>query len=61
MANCAGCGAEIEFVKTPTGNLIPVDLKYIMVITDEGKAVRGRISHFATCPQADRFRKPKPK
>lgn len=45
-ARCRACRAEISFAPTSTGKLMPVDA--------DGT------SHFATCPQADRFRKPAP-
>ena len=46
MANCRACNAEIEFRTTKTGKLCPYDLSTDTV-------------HFATCPEADRFRKPR--
>jgi DNA-directed RNA polymerase subunit RPC12/RpoP len=46
MATCRGCGAEIRFEPTTKGKLMPVDA--------DGT------SHFATCPQAERFKKPAP-
>lgn len=27
MAKCKGCGAEIDFIRTPTGKLMPVDME----------------------------------
>lgn len=44
MAACRACGVAITFEETKNGKLMPVDA--------DGT------SHFATCPQADRFRKP---
>lgn len=46
MASCRGCGKPVEFVPTKNGRLMPVD--------EDGT------SHFATCPNAARFRKPAP-
>lgn len=46
MAKCRSCDAEIRFEETAKGNLMPVDA--------DG------VSHFATCPAADRHRKPAP-
>ena len=40
---CRGCGAEIWWVKTKRGKPAPYDV--------DG------LSHFATCPEAGRFRK----
>lgn len=64
--SCKGCGADIYFMKTKNDKLIPVDMKTIDVIDrvamDNGRDVlfdskRGHISHFATCPKAERFRR----
>ncbi|MGB9845874.1 MAG: hypothetical protein ACPLRH_00020 [Desulfotomaculales bacterium] len=54
---CKACGAEIEFVRTPAGKLMPVEAGYLTVITDDGKVVRGRAPHWAACPAAKKFRK----
>lgn len=43
--HCRACGAEIWFVKMPSGKAAP--------ITAEA------LNHFSDCPQAARFRKPK--
>jgi len=45
MPACRGCGAAVTFVVTKNGKRMPTD--------PDGK------SHFATCPQARRFRQPK--
>lgn len=29
MAKCKGCGAEIDFIRTPTGKLMPVDMELV--------------------------------
>lgn len=63
---CKSCFAEIRWVKTMSGKAMPVDAKpeKRFVITgnnDEGTPVGDVrdtfVSHFATCPQADAFRK----
>lgn len=51
MAICKGCGAEIEWVKTTGGQLMPVNIEYIeidpkgaqhdTIVTDEGSVVKG--------------------
>lgn len=46
MARCRACSAEITFVLTKFGKHMPVN--------SDG------VSHFATCPAAERFRKPAP-
>lgn len=45
VASCSGCGAAIVWVVTTKGKRMPVD--------GDGT------SHFATCPDAKRFRKPR--
>ena len=82
MARCKSCGAEISWVKTTAGKLMPVDepgIPYIedpsgkeVFVTYNGAVVRGNrrsyssgsypighISHFVTCPNADRHRRSK--
>lgn len=51
MAICNGCGAEIDWIKTPNGRNMPVNLDYIeidptghpheVVVTDEGRVFKG--------------------
>ena len=51
FTRCQGCGAPMEFWRTPSGKNQPMD-----VMPDpESKA----ISHFVTCPKAQQFRKAK--
>ena len=57
MTRCHGCDAEIEWVKTPAGKSTPCDPKVLTIVTEAGEVVKGRVSHFATCSKADRFRK----
>jgi len=45
-ANCRGCGADIEWWQTPKGKRIPMD---------HGTAN----PHWAACPNAQDFRRPK--
>ena len=55
---CKKCGAPIEFLKSEKGKFIPVnDESYQVLVSDAGKTIRGRRSHFATCPYAETFRK----
>ena len=46
---CRGCDASIEWWITPAGKRIPMN----PMASDNVEAV----SHFATCPSADRFRR----
>jgi len=61
---CKGCGADIIWIKTQSGKSMPVDAKPISgypapllstVLVHE--MVKIHMSHFATCPKADKFRK----
>jgi hypothetical protein len=56
---CKGCNAPIVWVRTSADRLIPCDPAVLTVVTDDGRIVRGRESHFATCPRASAFRTPK--
>lgn len=49
---CKRCKAELEFHRTPTGNLAPLQI----VILDGGAWLLD--SHFKTCPFRDEFKKP---
>jgi len=64
MAVCKGCGAEIKWIETEQGRVAPVDAvpekRYIISRqTDRGILVNTYMPHFATCSEADRFRKKK--
>lgn len=60
---CRGCGAQIWWAPHPsTGRAHPVSVEYDIVpgCKRPTPSLDGAgISHFSTCPQADRFRKPK--
>lgn len=45
VARCRSCNAEVLWCVTPHARLAPVD--------------RDGVSHFATCPQASTWRKPR--
>lgn len=66
-AVCRSCGAEVIWVKTPRDQNIPLDVEQVpggnielraglafVVPAEEG--VRRYLSHFATCPNADKHR-----
>ncbi|WP_046180362.1 hypothetical protein [Domibacillus tundrae] len=57
MSKCRGCGAEIQWIKTDSGKAMPADMQKQTIITASGQVVNGFTSHFATCPQANNFRK----
>lgn len=58
---CKGCGAPIVFMKTRKGKYIPVDAESIKTNEVFFNPNSGMIAHFATCPKAQDFRKPKQK
>lgn len=57
---CKGCQAAILWVRL-NGRWHPVNPKKLSIVIDEagGRLVSGHESHYATCPKADTFRKPK--
>jgi hypothetical protein len=64
---CRSCGAPIDWALTPKGQRIPLDVATHpdanIIVDDHGiarivaKGEGTRISHFATCVDAKRFRK----
>jgi hypothetical protein len=58
-ATCAGpaCGRPIVWAKL-AGRVHPCDPPMLAIIDGDGKIHRGRQSHYATCPNADDFRRP---
>lgn len=57
MSKCKSCGAAIVWGKAAAGKAIPLDPAVLSVVTEAGEVVRGRISHFATCPDAAQHRR----
>jgi hypothetical protein len=57
LAKCKGCQADILWIQTKAGKMMPCDPEEIVVCTFEGEVVKGHIPHWATCPQAERFKK----
>jgi hypothetical protein len=56
ITHCRSCGAQIIFLRMPSGKLHPTNSE--TVEEDEVDFVWGKhVSHFATCPEADRWRK----
>lgn len=59
--NCKGCGAEIVFMTTVSGKIVPLNLpskRFVMTDTiGRVKLVDTWESHFVTCPEAKEFRK----
>lgn len=57
---CRSCKAPIVWVRQPNGKNHPCDPPIVSVITAEGVLVRGRRSHFSTCPDASKWRQQPP-
>ncbi|MBW1812182.1 MAG: hypothetical protein JRJ39_00540 [Deltaproteobacteria bacterium] len=56
-AKCKGCGRPIVWVKTSKGKNMPVDPEEVTIITMGGVTFKGRVVHWSTCPESDRFKK----
>lgn len=56
IAPCRGCGAPIVFLRTKTRKLIPVNADTVNRDDYDFDPSR-HVSHFATCPQANEFRR----
>lgn len=57
---CKGCGAKIIWMAMESGRLMPVDakpLKMVMPFALGCKMVDAYTPHWATCPQAEQFKK----
>jgi len=57
-ALCRSCLKPIIWFKTATGKNMPVDAETVEAYDEELDLSR-HISHFATCPQRDKWRKPR--
>jgi hypothetical protein len=58
IEKCRSCSAEIVWLTTKKGKTIPVDRATVKDGDHDFEYAR-HISHFATCPDAVRWRKPK--
>jgi hypothetical protein len=56
---CRSCGAPIAWQRTKLGKMMPVNVRFIVGLTEQGDTVRVRESHFATCPNANKHRQEK--
>jgi hypothetical protein len=54
---CSTCGKPIVWVRMQSGKAMPCDPGNVTIVTDDGRVVRGRIAHWATCPTADQHRR----
>ena len=56
VRKCSSCGADIVFLKTHRNSYMPCDAQSV----EEGDDMfdkKKHISHFSTCPEADKHRK----
>jgi hypothetical protein len=58
VAQCSSCKAPIVWFKTAKGNNMPVNAETVSP-TDTVLELPRHISHFATCPNSAKHRKPK--
>lgn len=58
ISRCRSCRAEIIWFKTATGKNMPVDAHTVRPEDDELDLDR-HVSHFSTCPDDQRWRKPR--
>ena len=56
VVTCRSCGEYIVFLKTATGKSMPVDADSVDEGDDQFDHTK-HVSHFATCPDAGKFRK----
>ncbi len=53
---CRSCGAPVVWIYGATRRMI-CNPEVLTVVTDEGLVVKGRESHFSTCPDANKWRR----
>jgi hypothetical protein len=58
MAKCKACGIDLTYIRMKSGRLMPVSGPRITIVTDRGDVLTGRESHYASCPGANKHRKP---
>jgi hypothetical protein len=46
MARCRYCPADVSFIRTPAGKLVPVEPEIVTVVTTEGAIVKGHSPHW---------------
>jgi len=58
VEHCRSCNAEMVWLKTKKGKTIPVNRETVQEGDEEFEHSR-HVSHFATCPDAKQWRRPK--
>jgi len=57
---CKGCGRQVRWYRIPGGKTAPFEVTEKLLFSPKANDwVAGYESHFASCPCADNFRKPK--
>lgn len=56
-SRCRGCGAVVYWITTPRGKKMPVDTRAEGGLTPLPDRDGRGVSHFATCPNAEAFRR----
>jgi hypothetical protein len=57
---CSSCGASVVWFRTKNGKRMPVDEATTRPTDAEHQLdLKRHVSHFATCPQRDSWRKPR--
>lgn len=60
VTQCKGCGKYVYYITTRAGKPMPVDTSVSVGGTEPTDTTAGRgISHFANCPKATLFRRPR--
>lgn len=60
LETCRRCPAKIVFLYTKNQKAIPVDADTVKEGDVEFDAAKGHVTHFQTCPEAKKFKKPRP-
>lgn len=58
-SRCTSCRAAIVWLRTVNGNRMPVDAATVKPDDTEYNGKAGHVSHFATCPDAAKHRRPR--
>lgn len=54
MPKCRDCGAPINFITLPSGEVLPTDPDVKRIVTVRGKFVEGFEPHPDNCPKGDK-------
>lgn len=57
ITRCRSCNARIIWLKTAAGKNMPVDADSVEPTHEEFDAKTGHVSHFSTCPNANKHRR----